>query len=210
MLASGCPDAGHWYQFNVDGFSHEGNYVFGVVSCFFLFPLTTVAQQSVAIANLEPLVTKLQSVVETSDGEDFLSLLTPDVDVVSALDFIEDALPNRVTRAVAVARFLGPVEDGLDDSRYRLSVEVFVEDGDRGQLQPWQLDVTRTRLTDGSLGPWKIFGYESPDIIDGLHHLSLDPGYQFDARGLTITTEDMTLKMSRGAEGTAPESRREP
>ena len=44
----------------------------GLLAAFFLFPLTAVAQQSVAIADLEPLATKLQSVVETSDGEDFL------------------------------------------------------------------------------------------------------------------------------------------
>lgn len=171
----------------------------GLLAACFLLPLTAIAQQSVALTDLKPLVTKLQSVVETSDGEEFLSLLTHDVDVVSALDFIEDALPNRVTKAVAVARFLRPAEDTLGDSRYRLTVEVFVEDGDRGQLQTWQLDVTRTRLTDGSLGPWKIFGYESPDVLEGLHHLSLDPGYQFDARGLVITAEDMTLIMSQGA-----------
>jgi hypothetical protein len=49
VLASGCVDAGHWYQFDVDEFSHEGNHIFGFASCFFSLP--AVAQQSVAIVD---------------------------------------------------------------------------------------------------------------------------------------------------------------
>ena len=68
----------------------------GLLAACFLLPLTAIAQQSVALTDLKPLVTKLQSVVETSDGEEFLSLLTHDVDVVSALDFIEDLKPTHI------------------------------------------------------------------------------------------------------------------
>ena len=165
----------------------------------FLIPPASVAQPPVTTADLAPLVAELEAAVETADAQRFLALLAPEADVAAAREFAGEAIREGVTAASAVARFVAPVDDAAAGGRQRLTVELFTERGDRGRLRTWRLDVARAAAPDGAPGPWRIAAHERPDGIDGLHHLSLDTGRQFDASGLEMTAEDMTLRMSRGA-----------
>ena len=170
----------------------------GLSLCLLVLP--AAAQPPVAVADLEPLVAELQAVVETGDRESFLALLTPDADRVGAYQFAVRALQASVSRAVVVGRFLAPIEDVPEPDRYRLTVDVFTEIGDQGQLQTWQLEVTRLATASGTPpGPWRIAGHDGPEVLDGLYHLTLNLAEQFDASGLVITAEDMELRMASGA-----------
>lgn len=163
-----------------------------------LLPLSSAAQPAVTVTDLEPLVAELQAVVESGSSADFLQLLTSEADVIAAGAFASKALRADVTRAIAVGRFVTSTDDIPDPSHYQLTVEVFTETGDQGQLQTWQLDVTRPTSASGIPGPWRIAGLDSPETIEGLHHLTLQLDEPFDATGLVITAEDMVLQMSSG------------
>ena len=156
------------------------------------------AQPVVDAAELEPLVTQLQSIVETSDTPGFLALLTPGADVEEALEFARDALREEISAAVVLPRFLLPLEDMPEGTGYELTVEVFTERGDRGRLQTWQLDVTRATSTDSTTPAWQIARHVSLDSLEGLHHLTLNTSTQYNAANLIVAGEDMTLRMSRG------------
>ena len=166
-----------------------------------LAPLAAGAQPTVTITDLEPLVAELQAVVEAGDEDGFLALLTPDADRPAAQEFVRMALRDDVSRAVLIGRFLTPAEeDAPDPTVYHLTVEVFTETGNQGRLQTWQLEVTRSATSpDGAIAPWRIARHETPDTIEGLYHLTLDPSTQYDASNVVITAEDMELRMSSGA-----------
>ena len=161
-------------------------------------PAPAGAQPVVDAAELEPLVTELQSIVETSDTPGFLALLAPGADVEEAREFARDALREEISAAVVLPRFLLPLEDMPEGTGYKLTVEVFTERGDRGRLQTWQLDVTLATSTDSTTPAWQIARHVSLDSLEGLHHLTLNTSTQYNAENLTVAGEDMTLRLSRG------------
>ena len=171
-------------------------------------PSVSSAQPSLALADFDPLVSRLQTISETANSEGFLTLLAPGADLDAALDFARDGLREDVDRTVVVPRFLIPAEEEGDS--HELTVEVFTETGDRARLQTWSLEVIRAAPTPASASPdavaatgstdtWMITGYEAMDGIDSLHHLRLNPDLQYDAENVVIAAEDMTLQMSSGA-----------
>jgi hypothetical protein len=167
------------------------------------------AQPSIALADLDPLVSRLQTIADAVDPEGFLALLTPGADLDAARDFARDGFRVDVDRTVVIPRFLISAEE--EGESHELTVEVFTETGDRARLQTWSLEVIRAATalasasTDaaapatGSADAWTITGYEAMDGIDSLYHLTLNPDLQYDAENIVIAAEDMTLQMSSGA-----------
>ena len=162
-----------------------------IVLCLML-PSVSGAQ-SLTLDDFAPLVSRLQTIADTADREQFLTLLAPDADLAAARDFALDGFRENVDRTIVLPRFLIEAEDG--DS-HELTVEVFTEAGDRARLQTWSLQVAPAI---GNADPWIITRHEAMDGIDTLHHLRLNPDIQFDAENVVIAGEDMTLQMSRGA-----------
>ena len=161
-------------------------------------PTPAGAQPVLDAAELEPLVTQLKSIVETSDTLGFLALLAPGADVEEAREFARDALREEISAAVVLPRFLLPLENMPEGTGYELTVEVFTERGDSGRIQTWQLDVTRATSTDSTTPVWQIARQVSLDSLEGLHHLTLNTSRQYNAANLIVAGEDMTLRMSRG------------
>ena len=161
-------------------------------------PTPAGAQPVLDAAELEPLVTQLKSIVETSDTLGFLALLAQGADVEETREFVRDALREEISAAVVLPRFLLPLENMPEDTGYELTVEVFTERGDSGRIQTWQLDVTRATSTDSTTPAWQIARQVSLDSLEGLHHLMLNTSRQYNAANLIVAGEDMTLRMSRG------------
>ena len=176
-----------------------------VVVCLGL-PSTAAAQAPPALADLEPFISHLQTLVETADRDGFLNLLTPDNDLEAGRDFARTRFRTGIDRAVVLPTFLIPAEE--DGPNHSLTVEVFTETGNRAQLQTWVLDLTVASVSraieDPTLaasggGPWEIAAYEGLEDVGTLHHLELSHDRQFDASDLVISGEDITIHMSRGA-----------
>ena len=180
-----------------------------VIVLSLLRPSVSGAQPSIALADLDPLVSRLQTIADAVDPEGFLALLAPGADLDAARDFARDGFRADVDRTVVIPRFLISAEE--EGESHELTVEVFTETGDRARLQTWSLEVIRAATalasasTDaaapgtGSADAWTITDYEAMDGIDSLYHLTLNPDLQYDAENIVIAAEDMTLQMSSGA-----------
>ena len=164
-----------------------------------LAPAHAGAQPVAADVDFQPLITQLQSIVETSDTQGFLALLAPGTDAEAARDFARGTLRDGISRAVVLPRLMLPLQGVPDGTGYELTVEVFTERGDTGRLQTWQLDVTRAAPAEAADPSWQIAGQARLDSIEGLNHLTLNTATQYNAANLVVTGEDMTLRMSRGA-----------
>ena len=166
-------------------------------------------QSPLALADFDPLVSRLQTIADTADREGFFTLLAPGADLDAAREFALDGLRENVDRTVVMPRFLIEAEEEGDS--HELTVEVFTETGDRARLQTWSLMVVNASAAPASANgdaaapaaartnPWVITEYEAIDGIDSLHHLRLNPDLQYDASNVVVAAEDMTLQMSSGA-----------
>ena len=153
-----------------------------------------------AADDFRPLLDQVQAAVAASDVEAYLALLADDADVVAARAFARFALRPGIDTAASRLRFLRPLDDVAERTGYELTVEVLTERGIEGRLETWRLDVVRDGPVDEGPPPaWRIVGQERIDLLDGLVHLSLNPGLAFDASNLVVAGEDMTLRMSQGS-----------
>ena len=160
------------------------------------------AQTAAAVAadDFRPFLDQVRAAVAASDVEAYLALLADDADAVAARAFARFALRPGIDAAAARLRFLRPLDDVAQGTGYELTVEVLTERGIEGQLETWRLDVVRDGPVDEGPPPaWRIAGQERIDLLEGLVHLSLNPGVAFDASNLVVAGEDMTLRMSQGS-----------
>jgi hypothetical protein len=82
-------------------------------------------------------------------------------------------------------------------ARVELRADLFVVEEPRGRAEQWLL--TAERAADG----WQVVERSVVGSLDGLLHLSLDPG-GYDARGRTLRLEDFELEMQSGTLYTSP------
>jgi hypothetical protein len=144
------------------------------------------------------LLARLEGALLEGSAAAYLGLLDPSADLQEAREFAEENLRPGLTRAVVRERDRARL-DLVDPARgERLLVEIFTEQGARGRIVTWRLDVLSSG-SPGAAGAWRIVGQERVSGLDGLHRLSLGRTRQYAIRDLTVTAEDLTLKMSRGA-----------
>ena len=169
----------------------------GCVACLGTVALGQ-AQDAGGLADVASLAAELQTIVETTDRERFLSLLGPDGDLGAARQFAADAILQGVSRAVVQPQFMVPREDTSTPNGYELSVEVFTERGDLARLDTWVLGISPAPTSDSNLTGWRVTSHRSIGGLETLHHLTL-ADTQFDAENLIVAGEDMTLRLSRGS-----------
>ena len=114
------------------------------------------------------LVARLQRIVETADREAYLAMVAPTANRERASQFAAGFL-TQVTRAVVRERdrrVLGTSGNGL-----RLLVEVFSQDGSRGRIDTWRLDLRRQRSSEGgqagAVPVWTILNQEILTTLRG-------------------------------------------
>ena len=160
-------------------------------------PTSGAAQPRVELADVEPLVRQVRALVAAGDGGAYLGLLAPGADREVARTFAEAELPPDATAAAVRARLLVPADGRSAAGAYDLTLEVFTERGRRGRLATWQLGVVRAPEAVGS--GWRITHQDRTGAVEGLYDLALNRSARFDASGLTIGSEDLTLRMTEGS-----------
>jgi hypothetical protein len=159
------------------------------------------AQPPSPTSEYQALVDDLAAVILAGDTARYPDLLAPEADRDRATAFAREHLRPGVTAAVVRPLFRRPLEGQPDPQGYELFAEVFIDLGSEARLETWRLDVVQPTGVSaaGGTNPWRIAGQEVLDGLDGLFHLVLNPDTQYDAAGLRITGEDMTLSMSEGS-----------
>jgi Peptidase family M1 domain len=165
-----------------------------------------LAQQPAAPDPEEALVARMLQRVElalaTSDKNAWLGLISTNADQGAASEFFDASLPRGVTRAVVRERDRLPLDGALPGDGHRLTVEVFIEAGPRGQLGTWRLDIRRpagatAEATDDT--PWRIVAHDRLSQIDVLHRLALNRERMFQAHDLALRSVDFDLRLFTGS-----------
>jgi hypothetical protein len=153
------------------------------------------AQPATAITlaedSLAPWLASLAAIVERGDHEAYRRLVSPSVAAERAEGYAQEMVWGRADRAVAHLRDLSALDTPA--GAYRLLVELFVEEGQRGRIATIRLDVAPAGEDD-----WHILEQERLTSIDGLYHLTLNTERQYRVRQLTVSAEDLTLTMASG------------
>ena len=198
-----------------------------LVACWLAVAGTASAQSRTAppsIEELDPLVERIEAAVRAGDPEAFLALVADGADPEATRTLANRMFRRTVDAAAVRSRFLRAVEgdaetetdaDDPEPERYELTVEVFTEQGMAGLLRTWSIEVTRppgaSRTLDdtppdgaasddtgAAANAWRITALEEVDAISGLVHLSLRSDLAYNAAGLVVSGEDMTLRMTNG------------
>jgi Peptidase family M1 domain len=136
------------------------------------------------------LLVSVEAAVTAGSASQFLALSTLDPDSADVQAFLERWFNTATTRAVVKERDRQP--SSLDQGAVTLVVEVLVEAGSTGRLATWRLEVGPTAdgvrvLSVGTLGE-----------VGGLSRLELDGTRQFRAHNLTVSSEDLELRLPSG------------
>jgi hypothetical protein len=156
-----------------------------------------VAAQSAPQADddlaVRQLLRRLEQAALAAETSAYLSLVGHTADRQAASAFAETELRHGATRAVVQERDRRGLAGSLPGNGYRLTVDAFVEYGDRGRVATWQLDIRR--MDDD----WRIVAQSRVSFVENLYRLSLNPRKQFAARNFTIVAEDLVLTLAEGS-----------
>jgi hypothetical protein len=104
-----------------------------------------------------------------------------------------EVLPGS-TRVAIQERDRAPLPGTLPGNGHRVTVDAFIERGNRARVATWRLDLRRVAELE-----WRIQDQERVSGIDNLFRLSLEPIQQFAARDFTIRSEDLELTLAEGS-----------
>jgi hypothetical protein len=146
---------------------------------------------------------QIEFAVSTSDRAAWLSLISANADLDAAGEFFDASVPRGVTRAVLRERDRAPLDGALPGDGYRMTIEVFVESGPRGQLSTWRLDIRRPAGSVARPGesdtPWRVVAHDQLSQLDDLHRLALDRERHYTANQFVITSVDFELRLPAGS-----------
>ena len=146
---------------------------------------------------------QIETALIAGDKASWMSLVSVNADTDAASEFFDASVPRGVTRAVVRERDRAPLEGALPGDGHRLTVEVFIESGPRGQLSTWRLDIRRPTGTVALAGdtdsPWRIVAQEQMSRVDALHRLALNRERPFTARDFVLTSVDFELRLATGS-----------
>ncbi|MBS1817491.1 MAG: hypothetical protein JSU08_06160 [Acidobacteria bacterium] len=144
---------------------------------------------------LQAFVRTLEPIVLAADADGYVALQGPLGNRDEALAFAEAELAPGATRVVVQQRERSTLTlSGIPGNVEALTVDAFIEFGNRARVATWQLFLRR------SGDSWAIIRQQVVSSVDNLFRLTLNDTRQFDVRNLSITAEDLQLTM---AEGTA-------
>jgi hypothetical protein len=131
--------------------------------------------------------------VQAADPEGFAALEGPLGSRDEALAFARAEFNPGATRVVVQERERQVLTlSGIPGGGYGLTVDAFIEYGNRARVATWQLYLRRS---DDS---WNIIRQDVVSSVDNLLRLTLNTSRQFDARNFAITSEDLQLTVTAG------------
>jgi hypothetical protein len=152
-----------------------------------------LAAQTSSADGVGGLLRRLEQITLSGNPAEYLALLSETADRTDADNFAQSEIVPGATRVTVKERDREPLRGTLPGNGYRLSIDVFVEFGQRARNTTWQLEIKR--VGDG----WGIAGQTRMAQVENLNRLSLNTAKQFDARALKISVEDLDLTLPVGS-----------
>ena len=148
--------------------------------------------------SIQTFLQTVETAVTTADRQRWIALLSPAADRDRALEFFDAMVPQGITRVVVKERDRSALLGTLPGEGFQLTIEVFIETGQRGRIATWRLDIRRPRGDDLSRQPWRIVDEDQLASIEGLHRLTLQPEKQFAVKNLVLRAIDFELRLPAG------------
>ncbi len=135
----------------------------------------------------------LEPIIQAADDEAFAALEGPLGSREDALAFARAEFSPGVTRVVVQERDRQELAlAGIPGTVYGLTVDAFIEYGNRARIATWQLFMRRAGDS------WSLMRQQTVSSVDNLFRLTMDTAKQYDARNLSITAEDLRLTLTEG------------
>lgn len=149
--------------------------------------------------SVQAFLTQLESLVLQPSRPGWRSLVSEVTDGEVLGDRLMQLTPPGATRVVARERDHQPLGGALPGDGYQLVIDIFVEsdDGRRGQILTWALDIRRPRGDDDPQ-PWRIVTVEQVGLVDGLFQLALDESSAFQVEDFSVQGVDLELRLQKG------------
>lgn len=168
--------------------------VLTLVVLAFLSGLSPLAAQAPGQDGPDALVNGLEAAWKARDAESYLSLWE-----FASLEAEAEERRFVGSHFRAEETHLSVRRSAASGEKARMSARVFTISEPRSRVEQWLY------LMERRSGRWKLVGRERQGQIEGLVHLSLDPG-GFRGDGLSLRLEDFELKMVRGTLFKSPPS----
>ena len=153
---------------------------------------TAAAQADPGDVKIRGLLQRLEQIARRSDAAAFLDLLAGSADQKGAADFAGSEFRRGATRVVIQERDRQNLPGTLPGNGYSLTVDAFMEYGDRARIATWLLDVKRVD------DDWRIAGQQMLSAVENLYRLSVNPQKQFDAHNFRVLSEDLEMTLVDG------------
>jgi hypothetical protein len=150
------------------------------------------AQADPSDVKIRGLLQRLEQIARRSDAAAFLDLLAGSADQKSAADFAGSEFRRGASRVVIQERDRQNLPGTLPGNGYSLTVDAFMEYGDRARIATWLLDVKRVD------DDWRIAGQQMLSAVENLYRLSVNTQKQFDAHNFTVRSEDLEMTLVDG------------
>lgn len=144
-------------------------------------------------STLRQFLQTLEPIVRRADADAFAALEGPLGDRDDALAFARSEFDTAATRVVVQERERQELTlTGIPGSVFALTLDAFIEHGNRARVATWQLYMRRAGDT------WTIVRQQVVSSVDNLFRLTLNDSRQFHAQNLVITSEDLQLTVVEG------------
>jgi len=142
------------------------------------------------------LLRQVETSLEANDATAFISLLSPGTaETVSTRVFLNEWIVPGVTRAVVRERLRRAAPKVPEGEAYEVYVDVLTEFGKLGRVGTWVLVIERDpRAPTG----WRIASLTVLTTVAGLYRLELNPEKEFTVANLTLSAEDLEVRLPSG------------
>jgi hypothetical protein len=139
---------------------------------------------------------QIERALEAADASGIVALLSPGTaDNASNRTFLSDWIVPGVTRAVVHERLRAAIPDVREGDEYAIYVDVLTEFGTLGRVSTWLLDVRRDSSAPDN---WRIASVTVLTTVTGLYRLALNPDKEFTVTNLTLSAEDLEVRLPQG------------
>jgi len=142
---------------------------------------------------IRALLQRIEQIARRSDITAYLDQLAGSADTKGASDFASSEFRPGAGRVVIQERDRQNLQGTLPGNGYSLTVDAFMEYGDRARIATWQIDVKRVD------DDWRVAGQQMLSAVENLYRLSVNPQKQFDAHNFTVLSEDLELTLVEGS-----------
>jgi hypothetical protein len=162
------------------------------ITCLAAAPLD--AQPAPDDLGVRTLLQQIEDAAQRGDSAAYAALLVPGANPTDAADFTAMEFIPDATRVVVQERERQRVNGVPAGEGYALTLDAFMEYGDRARVATWQVEVRRAAANE-----WRIVRQERISAVENLYKLSVNPRQQFDAHNFTMTAEDLELTLVEGS-----------